>query len=484
MLRCLLLLLLIAGLGLPLTGSGLFESRPSTALHAARPPSHSASPPSSGSALQTEAGRRTNPAVEPPRRVIQLGNGVRTILVPFSTDDRVTIRLVVDGGTGGERASEAGIAEVAARWMKVASRDRTPGAISLDVDVTAHAMSFTADVVPSAAGSALRRMERLVRTAVSGMASPDDSAPSTPALDRAKASAIQSVGPPSLQADARHHLRKRLFRETGYGHPSPTREQISQYVLPDVRSFIDRHVHPKRVRLYVVGRFPSDAVAQEAGTALGTWTRATSPPSRPPSSLAPQDSLVIVDQAGASESVIALGAPVVGPSHEDHPALTVASMMIGGSHASQLARSQDFDPTSPPYSQIIAFRDAAYWSAIGSIRPTQTRPALQSMQAAIRTLAESDPAPDALDAAQSMLVRRFLMQSSTRDGLTDQMMYLDRHDLDINYFMQYESRIRAVSPEDVRRVTARYLAPERLTTVIVGPRRLIEPQLGASRRLP
>jgi len=106
------------------------------------------------------------------------------------------------------------------------------------------------------------------------------------------------------------------------------------------------------------------------------------------------------------------------------------------------------------------------------------------MQAAIRTLAESDPAPDALDAAQSMLVRRFLMQSSTRDGLTDQMMYLDRHDLDINYFMQYESRIRAVSPEDVRRVTARYLAPERLTTVIVGPRRLIEPQLGASRRLP
>jgi predicted Zn-dependent peptidase len=84
-----------------------------------------------------------------------------------------------------------------------------------------------------------------------------------------------------------------------------------------------------------------------------------------------------------------------------------------------------------------------------------------------------------------MLIDRFLLQSSTRDGLTEQLIFLNRHNLSVDYFMRYEERIRAVTPEDVHRVVVSYLAKERISTVATGPEAVIRPQLAPFRkRLP
>jgi len=81
-----------------------------------------------------------------------------------------------------------------------------------------------------------------------------------------------------------------------------------------------------------------------------------------------------------------------------------------------------------------------------------------------------------------MLIDRFLMQSSTRDGLTEQMMFLGQHELHVDYFLTYRDRIQAVSPSDVQHVVETYLSPERLTYVITGPKRIIDPQIAPVER--
>jgi zinc protease len=196
-------------------------------------------------------------------------------------------------------------------------------------------------------------------------------------------------------------------------------------------------------------------------------------------------SLQIFERPGSKEATLAIGTPVPGPGHEDAAALEIATILIGGGHASRLARADDVPFTASPYSLIASYRDASYWAAVTSTRATHAQPALQMMRRILDDLRSSPPDTAAVERAQIVLIDRFLLQSSTRDGLADQLMFLDRHGLSTNYFMTYQERIRSVTPNDVLRVVNTYLSPRRLTTVVTGPKRLLQPQLAPFReRIP
>ena len=107
------------------------------------------------------------------------------------------------------------------------------------------------------------------------------------------------------------------------------------------------------------------------------------------------------------------------------------------------------------------------------------------MRGILNDLRTSSPDSAEVQHAQTVLIDRFLLQSSTRDGLADQLVFLDCHGLSTDYFMTYQGRIRSVTPSDVRRVVETYLTPDRLTIVATGPKRLLQPQLAPVReRMP
>jgi zinc protease len=49
------------------------------------------------------------------------------------------------------------------------------------------------------------------------------------------------------------------------------------------------------------------------------------------------------------------------------------------------------------------------------------------------------------------------------------MLEAETYDLGFDYLEKYPELIRAVTVDDINRVTRKHIHPERLTTVVVGP---------------
>ncbi len=53
----------------------------------------------------------------------------------------------------------------------------------------------------------------------------------------------------------------------------------------------------------------------------------------------------------------------------------------------------------------------------------------------------------------------------------------DLHGVGDAYLSNFVKNIMSVTPEDVRRMTATYLRPDRMTLIVVGDKKTVEPQL-------
>jgi hypothetical protein len=71
------------------------------------------------------------------------------------------------------------------------------------------------------------------------------------------------------------------------------------------------------------------------------------------------------------------------------------------------------------------------------------------------------------------------MFSSVR-GIASRVGVLAIHGLPDDYWNDFGSAVREVTAADVQRVAVKYLDPKRLTLVLVGPKDVVEPQLGSA----
>lgn len=415
------------------------------------------------------------------QRKFTLPNGVHVTLTPFETDDRATVRLVFGLGTADETRAEAGLTRILAEWLT--RSDTAPGAITVSSDVTVDALILDAEVAPSVVPDAIagfhKQVNEVVALARGEAIQPGSSTHAR--FDASRSAVARSPNNLAGHADARQALRSVIFQESTYGRPAPTTEQIQSYTPADLQSFVQRHLTPKQTSLYVVGSFRPREAETAATKYLGNWTTESTAAPRLVTPVS-DASLRIVERPGSEEATLAIGTPVPGPGHKDAAALEVATVLIGGGHASRLAQAGGVSYTSSPYSLVATHRDASYWAAVASSRATHAQPVLQTMRRILNDLRTASPDTSEVQRAQTVLIDRFLLQSSTRDGLAEQLMFLDRNGLSTDYFMTYQERVRSVTPSDVRRVVETYLSPDRLTIVATGPKRLLQPQLAPVRK--
>ena len=413
-----------------------------------------------------------------------LPNGVHVTLTPFETDNRATLRLVFGFGTADETRAEAGLTRVLAEW--ITQGDTAPGAVTVSSEVTADALILDVEVAPSAVPDAITALHKRIGdvTFLTRDEAIQPGSTSHARFDASRTAAAHSRTNLAGHADARQALRSVLFQEVTYGRPEATDEQIRAYTPVDLQSFVQRHLTPKQTSLYVVGSFRRSETEVAATKHLGSWTTTSAAPPRQVTPVS-EASLRIFGRPTSVEATLAIGTPVPGPGHQDAAALEVATLLVGGGHASRLAQAESVPYASSPYSLVAPHRDASYWVAVASSRATHAQPVLQTMRRILSDLRDSPPDCAEVQHAQTVLIDRFLLQSSTRDGLADQLMFLDRHGLTTDYFMTYQERVRSVTPSDVQRVVETYLTPDRLTIVATGPKRLLQPQLAPVReRIP
>lgn len=416
--------------------------------------------------------------VPEPKR-FTLDNGLEVALVQWGTMPKVSVTLSARTGNAFEEKDEVWLADLTGDLMREGTATRTAAQISeeaarmggsLTVSVGPDTTTIGGDVL-SEYGS---QMAELVADVAQHPRFPESELP------RLKANLLRNlaVGLSQPQQVALQKFRAVLYGDHAYGRVFPTEEMLQGFTLAQVQQFYKTTYGAGRSRLYVVGRFDAAGVEASIRKAFAGWTKGTAPapaPAKPTSTR----SVHIVDRPGAPQSTVIVGIPAIDPSNADFVPMAVMNTLLGGAFSSRITKNirEDKGYTYSPYSQLsVRYRDG-YWAQNADVTTTVTGPSIKEILAEVDRLQAEPPSQAELEGIQNYLAGTYVLQNSSRGGITNQLQYMDLHGLPADYASTYVKRVYAVTPQQVTAVAKKYIDDDRATIVVVGDLKVIEPQL-------
>jgi len=103
---------------------------------------------------------------------------------------------------------------------------------------------------------------------------------------------------------------------------------------------------------------------------------------------------------------------------------------------------------------------------------------MEVIKQVLADLAANGVSEDELTNAKQYLVGSYALRFDTSRKIAQQLLGIQLDELGIEYFDNRNSYIEAVTQEDIKRVAADLLKPERLITVIVGQPEMSEAPRG------
>jgi predicted Zn-dependent peptidase len=461
-------------------------SKPAPAKPAAQKPSTAkpaigkaaAKPATPFPAEPPKAGVPRDFKVPEPKR-FTLSNGLQVALVEWGTMPKARVTLSMRTGNAFEKADEVWLADLTGDLVREGTSTRTAAQVSeeaarmggsLTVSVGGDSTTIGGDVLTEFGP----QMVALVADVVRNPKFPESELPRLKA-NMVRNLAVQLSQPQSL---ALQKFLAVMYGDHPYGRLFPTEEMVKGFTLDQVRGFYKQTYGAARSRLYVVGRFDSAAVEASIRKGFDGWEKGGEPAQPQPKPTSTR-AVHIIDRPGAPQSTIILGVPSVDPSSPDFIPLTVMDALLGGAFASRITRNirEDKGYTYSPTSAVsVRYRDA-YWSENADVTTTVTGPSIKEILAEIDRLQAEPPGTEELTGIQNYLAGTYVLQNSSRAGITNQLDYMALHGLPPTYASTYVKQVYAVTPAQVSEMARKHVVDDRATIVIVGDRRVIEEQV-------
>ncbi|GAA4680254.1 M16 family metallopeptidase [Phytohabitans rumicis] len=280
---------------------------------------------------------------------------------------------------------------------------------------------------------------------------------------------------------ARVALLKRMYGKHPYAVQTPEVEQVRAVRPAQVRALHAERLHPAGATLVLVGDITPDKALDAAERALGTWNGGGKQADLPRTPELEPGPLVLVDRPGAVQSSLRLALPAVGRTHEDHAALQLANLLFGGYFSSRWVENirEDKGYTYGPHSLIEHAEAGSAFVAAAEVATAVTGPALLETYYELGRLASLPPKEDELEQARQYALGTLQLGMSTQAGLAGLASTYAGFGLRLGFLAEHAARLAGATRDDVAAAAARYLAPSRAITVVLGDAEKIESPLRA-----
>lgn len=417
----------------------------------------------------------------PQKETITLSNGMKATLIPYGTLPKVAVSCIVRAGKLNESPKQVWLSDLTGSMLKEGTTSLSGEAVaeeaasmggSLDVTVGPDQTILFGDVLSEFGPRLVSLMADVVQK------------PLLPAKELARLKnnmtrllTISKTQPGLL---ALERFRKILYPNHAYGRYFPTEQMIESYTIADVQKFYHDNFGAARTHLFIAGQFDAAEMKKAIRQAFEAWPRGADPLEDIPKPVTGR-TIQLIDRPGASQSTIYVGLPVIYPSHPDYMPLLVTNTLLGGSFASRITsniREQKGYTYSPFSSVSTRYRDA-YWTEVADVTTNVTGPSLKEIFYEIDRLQKEPPTETELNGIKNYLAGIFVLQNSSREGVINQLSFLNLHRLPDQYLTDYIQNIYAVTPAEVQRIAQTYLQPGKMAIVIVGDREKIAKDVSA-----
>ncbi|MFC0006918.1 M16 family metallopeptidase [Micromonospora siamensis] len=418
-------------------------------------------------------GTRTLPPLGPTRKLKvpkqaerTLANGLTVIVVRRPAVPLVELRLWMPFG-------KANLARGAVLAQSLLSGTPTMSAVQIAAELQKVGGGLSAGLDPdrlmlSGAGlvTGLDRMLEILADVLTGATYPEQEVGTERdrLVDRIQVAQSQ---PAHL---ARTALLKRIYGRHPYAVQTPEPDQVRAVRAPALRKLHAERVHPTGAVLVLVGDVQPERALDAAEAALAGWTGPGHTAELPPAPPLETGPLLLVDRPGSVQSSLRIALPAVPRTHPDHADLQLANLVFGGYFSSRWVENirEDKGYTYGPHSSVEHSVAGSVLVAAAEVATEVTGPALLETTYELGRLASLPPKPDELEQARQYALGTLQLGMSTQAGLASLTSAYAGNGLRLDFLAEHAARLAKATVGDVAEVAARYLAPAKAVTVVLG----------------
>ncbi len=276
-------------------------------------------------------------------------------------------------------------------------------------------------------------------------------------------------------------LAHRMWGEHPYARDLPQPDAVAATTPGQVRKLHDEMVRPSRGVLVVVGDVSANRVLDQVEAALAGWTGVARLGRVPALPKPDAGALLVVDRPGSVQSSLRMGGLAVPRADERYPALQLANLIFGGYFSSRWVENirEDKGYTYGPHSRIEH-------NVLGSsllfdveVATEVTAPALLETLYELGRIASLPVTAAEVDSVRQYAIGSLALSTATQAGLASTLSALAVFDLGLDWVIEHPRRLAAVGVDEVSAAAAEFLAPARLTSVVVGDAQTITAPLAA-----
>ena len=424
------------------------------------------------------------PFTPPPVERRTLSNGLPVWIVELHKVPVVEVSLVIKAGASADRIDKAGAASLTADLLDEGAGSRGALEIADAVDYLGATLSTDSSYDWSAVSlhvPVARLPEAL------GVMADVALRPTFPdkELQRIRDEWLTSL----LQAeDDPEELAGIAFPRLVYGNThryglptSGTAAALKSLTAADLRAFHRTHYVPGRAALIVAGDTTATAVLPHLESAFGAWsgTPVPVPPVPPPASRRGRQ-VFLIDKPDAAQSEIMIGNIGVARSTPDYFAINVLNTVLGGAFTSRLNTNlrEEHGYAYGASSDFAMRLGPGPFIASAGVQSDKTVDGLREFFKELDRIHQPIP-QDELDKAKNYLALQLPRGFETSGSIASSLATAFVYDLEDDYFATYGQRVRAVTAGEAKRAADRYIQMDKLSVVIVGDQKAIEPGVRA-----
>ena len=284
----------------------------------------------------------------------------------------------------------------------------------------------------------------------------------------------------NLRAQDTNEMASMGFDKIAYdGHPyrNPSDgfiETVTAINTEDLVNFHQVHFGPKEMVIAVAGAVEPAQALQLAKEKFGSWANSDQPevflvPGADPLEKTVRSHHVIEEK---SQTDIILG--VVGPprkAEEFYPALMGNSILGQFGMMGRIGESvrNNAGLAYYAYSSLSSGIGPGPWTVSAGVDPENVGLALQLITEEIKKFVTDLVAPEELRDVQSSYIGKLPLSLESNTGVAGALLTIERHQLGLDYFQQYEEFISGITPESILKASRKYLDPDRLAISTAGP---------------
>ncbi|MDD2885660.1 MAG: pitrilysin family protein [Dechloromonas sp.] len=259
-----------------------------------------------------------------------------------------------------------------------------------------------------------------------------------------------------------------LYPQHPYGR-QPTPDSINALQRDDLLAFHARHYTAANASITLVGdlsRAQAETIAQQLAEALP----AGQPVNLPDAPEAPAGRSVAIAHP-ASQAHVYLGLPAIERGHPDYFPLLVGNYTLGGGGFVSRLMKQVRDQHGYAYSVYSYFaplRQSGPFQIGLQTKRSQAADAVKLAREILTDFVAQGPSADELAAAKANLTGSFPLRLDSNSKILGNVAAIGFYGLPLDYLDRYQSKIQAVTVNQIRAAFSRHVPVDRLITLTVA----------------